>query len=426
VPFAEPVPAELRRRLTLPLLTFYGLGTIIGAGIYVLIGAVAGRAGAYAPVAFLTAALIAGLTAHSYAKLASRFPKSAGEAVYVRYAFGSSALAAVTGIAVIVTGVVSAATIANGFAGYWSVLIESPPWLVITLFTFLLCTVAVWGILQSVWLASLITALSIGGLLIVVYLSHDALFTVGERWQELIPPPALGAWTGVTLGAFFAFYAFIGFEDMVNVAEEVREPRRTLPRAIYLVLIIAALLYVLVALVAVLVLDPESLSASDAPLADVVAAAGHGEASRLIAGFSLLSVTNTALAQIIMASRILYGMSTDGTLPAWFSGVSPRTNTPVRATVFTGLVVLVFALALPLITLAEITSFIIILVFAVINAAYFRLRLRAETGSRVAVTPLVAGACAMPGPGLLPQFLREHCIRIQPELAEAVQAVLAK
>ena len=395
MPVSEQVHVGLRRSLTLPLLTFYGLGTIVGAGIYVLVGAVAGRAGVYAPVAFLTSALVAGLTAHSYAALSARFPKSAGEAIYVRRAFGNPLLAAATGIAVIVTGVVSAATIANGFAGYLSVFLENPAWLVIALFTLALCAVAAWGILQSVWIATLITLLSIAGLLIVVFLAREALWTVGERWQELVPPLELGAWTSITFGAFLAFYAFIGFEDMVNVAEEVREPRRTLPLAIYSALILAAVLYVLVALVAVLAVDVELLAASEAPLVDVVAAAGSGDVGLLIAGFSLLSVTNSALAQVIMASRILYGMSRDGSLPAWFAAISPRTNTPVRATLFTGLVVLVFALALPLVTLAEITSFIIILVFALINASYFRLRLRAQTDKRIAVTPLVAIALCL-------------------------------
>jgi amino acid transporter len=232
--------------------------------------------------------------------------------------------------------------------------------------------------------------LSIAGLLVVVYLAREALWTVGERWQDLVPPFDLSAWTGIAFGAFLAFYAFIGFEDMVNVAEEVREPRRTLPLAIYLALLLATLLYILVALVAVLALDVESLTASKAPLADVVAAAGNRDAGPLIAGFSLLAVTNSALAQIVMASRILYGMSRDRILPTWFAGVSPRTNTPVHATLFTGLVVLLFALALPLVTLAEITSFIIILVFALINASYFRLRVHAESGKRVVITPLVA------------------------------------
>ncbi len=390
MPASEPVHAGLRRRLTLPLLTFYGLGTIVGAGIYVLIGAVAGRAGLYAPMAFLLSALIAALTAHSYAELSARFPKSAGEAVYVRQGFGSPFLAGMTGIAVIITGVVSAATIANGFAGYLGVFVEYPTWAVIVTFTVVLCAIAVWGILQSVMIATLITLLSIAGLLIVVFLASDSLFTLGDNWQSLLPPLELGVWTGITFGAFLAFYAFIGFEDMVNVAEEVKNPRRTLPLAIYLALILAAFLYVLVALVAVLSLDVDSLAKSEAPLVDVVAAAGNTDAGPMIAVFSLLSVTNSALAQIIMASRIIYGMSRDGALPSWFESVSPRTNTPVRATLFTGIVVMLFALALPLVTLAEITSFIIILVFTLVNASYFRLRKRASADARLAITPLVA------------------------------------
>ncbi len=390
MPASEPVHAGLRRRLTLPLLTFYGLGTIVGAGIYVLIGAVAGRAGLYAPMAFLLSALIAALTAHSYAELSARFPKSAGEAVYVREGFGSPFLAGMTGIAVIVTGVVSAATIANGFAGYLGVFVDYPTWLVIVTFTVVLCAIATWGILQSVMIATVITLMSIAGLLVVVSLAIDSLSTIDANWQRLLPPFELGVWTGITFGAFLAFYAFIGFEDMVNVAEEVKDPRRTLPLAIYLALILAAFLYVLVALVAVLSLDVESLATSEAPLVDVVAAAGNADAGPMIAVFSLLSVTNSALAQIIMASRIIYGMSRDGALPAWFASVSAKTNTPIRATLFTGFVVTLFALALPLVTLAEITSFIILGVFTLVNASYFRLRLRARSDNRIAILPLVA------------------------------------
>ena len=390
MPASESVHAGLRRSLNLPLLTFYGLGTIVGAGIYVLIGAVAGRAGIYAPVAFLMSALIAALTAHSYASLSARFPKSAGEAVYVRQCLGSPLLAGLTGIAVIVTGVVSAATIANGFAGYLGVFVAYPTPLVIAGFTFVLCAVATWGILQSVLIATLITLLSIVGLLVVVYLASDSLLNVDGSWRELLPPPELGAWSSITFGAFLAFYAFIGFEDMVNVAEEVQNPRRTLPMAIYVALVLAALLYVLVALVAVRSLDVAVLAQSEAPLVDVVAAAGNTDAGPLIGVLSLLSVTNSALAQIIMASRILYGMSRDGALPGWFASVSPRTNTPIAATLFTGVVVLLFALALPLVTLAEITSFIILAVFTLVNASYFRLRLRARTHNRIAIIPLVA------------------------------------
>lgn len=374
----------------MPLLTFYGLGTIVGAGIYVLIGAVAGRAGVYAPVAFLMSALIAALTAHSYASLSARFPKSAGEAVYVRQGLGSPFLARMTGIAVIVTGVVSAATIANGFAGYLNVFVEYPTWLVIVTFTVVLCAIATWGILQSVMIATIITLISIAGLLVVVFLASDSLLNFDGSWTELLPPPELGAWSSITFGAFLAFYAFIGFEDMVNVAEEVQNPRHTLPMAIYIALVLAAILYVLVALVAVRSLDVAVLAQSEAPLVDVVAAAGNTDAGPLIGVLSLLSVTNSALAQIIMASRILYGMSRDGALPGWFASVSPRTNTPIAATLLTGAIVLLFALALPLVTLAEITSFIILAVFTLVNASYFRLRLRARTDNRIAIIPLVA------------------------------------
>ncbi|MEM1246798.1 MAG: amino acid permease [Acidobacteriota bacterium] len=388
MPLPEPGPVELQRRLTLPLLTFYGLGTIVGAGVYVLIGAVAGRAGLYAPIAFLMSAFIAALTSRSYAELSARFPKSAGEAVYVRQAFGNPHLAALTGLAVIVTGIVSAATIANGFAGYVQVFVDSPAEVVIVLFLVMLCAVAVWGILESVLVATVITVLSIAGLLIVVFLASDSLLALRAGWPELLPPFEFGAWTGITFGAFLAFYAFIGFEDMVNVAEEVQDPRRTLPLAIYLALLMASFLYVLVALVAVLSLEAQALAASEAPLVDVVAAAGKTDAAPLIAVLSLLSVTNSALAQIIMASRILSGMSRDGALPAWFANVSSRTRTPVRATVFTGGVVLIFALALPLVTLAEITSFVILTVFILVNASFVRLSWN-ET-ARLTATPLIA------------------------------------
>jgi len=387
---SESTHVGLRRRLTLPLLTLYGLGTIIGAGIYVLIGAVAGRAGVYAPIAFLMSALIAALTAHSYAELSARFPQSAGEAVYVRQGFGSTWLASATGISVVVTGVVSAATMANGFTGYLSVFVESPTWIVVSLFSSVLCAVAIWGILQSVLLATVITLLSVAGLFVVIYLASDVLWTVGDDWQRLLPPFEFGVWTGITFGAFLAFYAFIGFEDIVNVAEEVQDPRRTLPLGIYAALILATFLYVLVALVAVLSLDADSLAVSQAPLVDVVAASGNRDAGHIIALCSLLAVTNSALAQIIMASRILYGMSRDGALPGWFAAVSPRTNTPVRATLFAGLLVLLFALGLPLVLLAEITSFVIIVVFTLVNASYFRLRLREESGRRVVIAPLIA------------------------------------
>ena len=139
-------PTTLARTLTLPMLTMYGLGTMVGAGIYVLIGEVAGRAGLYAPMSFLVAALIAGFTGLSYAELSSHLPQSAGEAAYVRHAFNRRSLATLAGLAVVATGVVSSATIANGFVGYLAVFMDAPAWLVICVFVVVLGVVAGWGI----------------------------------------------------------------------------------------------------------------------------------------------------------------------------------------------------------------------------------------------------------------------------------------
>ena len=236
---------ELKRSLSLPLITFYGLGTIIGAGIYVLIGEVAGRAGMYAPFAFLLAAVVAAFSAFAYAELSARYPLSAGEAIYVKEAFHRRWLTIATGWSVVLIGTVSAAALANGFIGYLRLFVRLPNWLAISLLVVGLGLLAAWGISQSVWVATIITLVELGGLLIVLFVARDGLAVLPQRWGELIPPPTADVWTGIALGGFLAFYAFIGFEDMVNVAEEVKNPRRNLPLAIILALCVSTLLYML-------------------------------------------------------------------------------------------------------------------------------------------------------------------------------------
>jgi len=231
----------LKRTLSLPLLALYGLGSIVGAGIYVLVGEVAGVAGLYAPVAFLTAALIAAFTGFSYAELSARLPRSAGEAIYVREAFGRDWLANATGWAIVVTGIVSSATLASGVAGYIALFIDWPPAAITAAFVLALGTLACWGMHQSAWAAAAMTLMSITGLVLVAAAGWDALTTLPTRWPELLPPAEIAAWQGILLGSFLAFYAFIGFEDIVNVAEEVRNPERNLPAAILLALVGATL-----------------------------------------------------------------------------------------------------------------------------------------------------------------------------------------
>ncbi len=378
---------ELRRALSLPLVTFYGLGTILGAGIYVLVGEVAGIAGMYAPVAFLVAAVVAAFTAFTYCELAARHPLSGAEAVYVQEGLGRRELSIVVGLLIVFSGLVSSATLVNGFVGYLGVFVELPGFLVIFVVTLVLGALAFWGILESVLVAAVATIIEIAGLLLIVAVSGSSLATFPERLPELIPPWQSGAWWGIAMGAFLAFYAFIGFEDMVNVSEEVKDPQRTMPRAIILALVSSTLLYFLVVTAAVLALPLSTLSQSDAPLALVFESA-TGKRPAIIALISLFAVLNGALIQMIMASRMLYGMGQAGWLPRSFARISERTRTPVVATATIVAGVLLFALWLPLVTLAKLTSFAILLVFVLVNLALIRIKRFQQAPPGIRVYPL--------------------------------------
>jgi APA family basic amino acid/polyamine antiporter len=369
-------PVTLKRSLSLPLLTFYGLGTILGAGIYVLVGKVAIHAGAYVPVAFLIAALLTVCTALSYAELAARYPKSGGAAVYVQVGFQRRWLGMFVGFLMIFTGMVSAATLANGFVGYLHVFTDTPDWLVIMLLVLGMGALAAWGIAESVVAAAVITLIEVGGLIFILVVTGKHLSELPARLPELIPPADWQVWNGIFLGAFLAFYAFIGFEDMVNVAEETKEPVRTVPLAILLALGIATLLYLLVALAAVLALPANELAQTEAPFALLYTQA-TGRPPTLISLIRLFAVVNGALIQIIMASRILYGMSREGWLHAALGRVHPKRRTPLLATALVTLTVLVLALWLPLVTLAKATSLVTLIAFSFINLALLRIKRRA-------------------------------------------------
>lgn len=380
-------PVALKRSLTLGLLTLYGLGTILGAGIYVLVGRVAAIAGMHAPLAFVIAALLAGLTGLSYAELAARLPRSAGEAVYVQEGLRRRPLSVLVGLLIALTGMISAATIANGFVGYLQVFVSVPDAPTIAVLLLLLGALAAWGITESVVAASVVTLVELGGLVFIIYIAGAGLGDLPGRWPELMPPLDAGAWQAVLLGAFLAFYAFIGFEDMVNVAEEVKDPERTLPLAILIAIAVSTALYLLVALVAVLALPPAELAESRAPLALIYERA-TGNAPTLIGLISLFAVVNGALIQIIMSSRVLYGMSREGWLPAAFGRVSPVTRTPLPATALVTAAVLVLALGLPLVTLAKATSFVVLIVFALVNLALMRIKRRDPRPAGIRVFPI--------------------------------------
>ncbi len=370
---------SLRRALSLPLVTFYGLGNILGAGIYVLIGKVVGEAGLFAPLSFLLAALLASLTAFTYAELSAKFPLSAGEAVYVQEGLGIGWLSSLVGILLVLAGIVSAATIMKGFAGYLRVFVPVPADVAIVLMVILLGMLAAWGIAESVAAAALVTVVEVAGLLLIIGIAVPGMATLGSLTAELPPLAGTTVLPGILMGAFLAFYAFIGFEDMVNVAEEVRQPETNLPRAILLALLISSVLYLLVSLAAITALPAERLSAADAPLA-VLYTFVTGREPVLITLISMLAVVNGALIQIIMASRVCYGMARQRWLPVCFARVYPRTQTPVLATVIITVLVLLAALWFPIEMLAKATSFFLLIVFALVNLSLWRLKQHSAAG----------------------------------------------
>jgi len=365
----------LRRVLTLPWLILYGLGSTVGAGIYVLTGAVAGRAGMQTPLAFLLAALLALFSALSFAELSARFPRAGGALVYVREGIGWSWLAVLVGLLTTLAGMISAATVSLGFVGYFAQLWALPTLVILTFVVGSVGALAAWGVRESVLVAGLITLVEVGGLLAILVYGAGHLADLPVRAGELFSVDLSGSgWVALASSAVLCFYAFLGFEDIVNVAEEVRDVRRAMPRAILWTLALSTALYVSVTAVAVLVVPPAELATSDAPLALVFARSGGSP--ELLALIALAAMLNGALVQIVMASRILYSLSREGPLPSWLGGVHPWTRTPLFATFGVTLGVGLLASAFPLESLAAATAAVALAVFSLVNTSLLIILLR--------------------------------------------------
>ncbi len=360
----------LKRKIGLGLLTFYGVGVMVGAGIYVLVGAVAGEAGVLAPVAFLLAGLVAAPTAISYAELSARIPESAGEAAYVRQAFGRNWPSVLVGLSIAAVGVVSSAAILQGGVGYLVSIAPLPRAPVILGFGALLTGVAIWGVVESLTFAAVLTCIEVLGLLIVAAVGLTG--PVSADWSAEIG--AVGV-SGVTFGAILAFFAFIGFEDMVNMAEETRDPGRTMPRAIFIALGVTSLLYALVSFAAVRSVAIAPLGESQRPLALVFETA-TGSNAAFLALIAFVAALNGVLAQIVMSARVLYGLGRRNRGLRVFGHAHPKLGAPVLATLVGGGLATVGAATLPLLALAEATSVILLVVFVAMNAALIALKRR--------------------------------------------------
>ena len=362
---------ELKRALGLTSLTLYGLGTIIGAGIYVLVGAVAGRSGMSAPLAFLLAGVLAAFTGLSYAELGQRLPEAAGAAAYAREGFKSHWMGRLTGFMTMAVALVAAASVARGGAGYLLTIIDIPLPIasggVIVLFTLLAC----WGVKESVYAAAAMTVVEVGGLLVVIFVGGPALVDLGVRLPEMWPAD-MATWTGVMGGAFLAFFAFAGFENIVNMAEETKDVGRTLPRAVVLSIIISAVLYMLVILIAVLRIAPQDLAASSAPLCLVVDC--EKSTMAFFAPIALIATLNGVLIEIVLMSRVAYGMARRGWLPKIMADIHLGRRTPLKATLVVGSIVFVLTSLVEFEILAKATSAMLLLVFLVVNLSLIRLK----------------------------------------------------
>jgi amino acid transporter len=369
---------RLVRSLTLTHAVLYGLGVTIGAGIYVLVGLAAGRSGMHAPLAFMGAALVMAFSAASFAELGTRMPVSASEAAYVQAAFRLDWLSLGVGLLVVTTAIVSAATISVGSAGYVAVFLPLPaPW-IISGVVLTMGVVACLATVQSVTFAGVMTLIEVGGLALIIIagLGHgtDVVTRLPEIW------PSAGdttAWIGIAGTALIAVFAFIGFEHLVNVAEELKEPSRTLPRALFLTLGLTALIYGLVVWIAVTAVPPQELARSSAPLA-LVFERLTGLPLVTMSAIAIVATLNGIIVHMIMIARVIYGLADQGSLPKVLTRLNPVTHTPLLATAIGVGAILALALAVPLAGLADLTAVFTLVIFALVNLALIRIKNRNE------------------------------------------------
>jgi amino acid transporter len=354
----------------------YGLGVTIGAGIYVLVAASAGRAGVYAPVSFVITAVLVGLTGASLAELGVRCPVAAGEAAFVRAGFRSERMAVLIGLLVIAVALISAATITVGAAGYVAVFVPLPRPILIAAIALAMGAIAGMGVKESVTFAGLMTLVEIGGLVTVIgagFLVEPAIIARAPEMLPLTLDPDV--WSGIATASMLAVFAFIGFEGIVNISEEIEEPGRVMPRAILLTLVITTTLYVLVMWVALAALGVDELARSEAPLADLFS---HltGASPRVMSAVAIVATLNGIVFNIIMASRVAYGLARDGSLPEPLARLNASTQTPLFGTALGTAIVLAFALVMPIAELADLSSRLILVVFALVNAALVLIKRR--------------------------------------------------
>jgi len=361
--------SELKRRMSLFQLTMYGVGLILGAGIYVLIGEAAGFAGDSVWVAFVLGSIVALFAGFSYAELSSLFPKAAAEYVFIKNAFKNNFFAFVIGWLTAITSIITAATVALGFGGYFAEFFDIP--IIISAIGLLgiLSIVNFVGIRESSWTNTIFTIIEAAGLILIIVIG----FTISNPEPVDYTDSPTG-FSGIAIAFVLIFFAFIGFEDMANVAEEVKKPRKTLPRAIILSVLISGILYILVSLAVVRVVPWEELANSGAPMAFVAERGLGSEAHILLSAIALFAITNTVLITLVAGSRIFYGMAKEKVFPPILEKIHFKTKTPWIAVFVIMVTAVAFTFFGDIVIVANITVFAIVITFGAVNLAVIVMR----------------------------------------------------
>jgi amino acid transporter len=373
----------LKRVMGPGLLLLFIVGDVLGTGIYALTGQVAAEVGGVVWLPFLVAFLVALVTAFSYLELVTKYPRAAGAALYTHKAFGVHFLTFIVAFAVMSSGITSASTAARAFSANFAEVVglDLGEGIGITLiglgFMGLIAAINHRGVGESVKANVLLTCVELTGLLIIIGIGAWALgggegdfsrvteFDTGER-------SVIG---GVIAATGLAFFAMVGFEDSVNMAEETKEPRRIFPKVLLAGLAITGVIYVLVSISAIALVPADALSEGDTPLLQVVQAGAPGFPLGLFGVITMFAVANSALINMLMASRLVYGMSQERVLPSFLGRVHPRRRTPTTAILFTTAVafgLITFVGAVP--DLGGTTALLLLCVFAVVNVAVLVLR----------------------------------------------------
>jgi APA family basic amino acid/polyamine antiporter len=379
---------ELGRSLGLGSLTFYGVGVILGAGIYSILGEAAGVAGEALWWSFLLASLAALLTGLSYAELATMFPLAGAEYVYLRAAWPrASWLPSTLGWVLVATGIATTATVSLAFAGYAALFVPFPLWTIAVALMVAVAALNVIGANEASWANIVFTLIEVAGLV--------ALIIVGARDPDFGRVFTSVPHAGVLGGAALIFFAYLGFEEIANLAEEAMRPAHDLPRAILIAVAVSTALYILVAVASVALLAPARLAASTSPLADAIRI-GAPQLAGALAGVALFATANTALIAMMAARRLLFAMARGGDAPPVLAQTLAGRKTPAAAILLVTVGALFFVPLGGVRLMGSVASLLALVTFAAVNAALVRLRFTLPNQERPFRVPLSLGRVPLP------------------------------